>query len=46
MRTKESDIVKIFLLIDEKEIERAVNKTAYIKSYKPDKWKIKNTEGM
>ncbi len=41
------DIVEIFLLIKDEEIERAVNKMAYIKSPKKDAWRIGGEkEGM
>ena len=46
MKDKEKDIIKLFLLIDEGEIIQAERKIKFLKSYKSDKWKIKNLEGM
>jgi len=44
---EEVDIVKIFLLIEDEEIERAVDKVYCIKTYKPkDIWRITKFEGM
>ena len=45
-KDKEEDIIEIFLLITDEVIERAVNKTAYIKSYKDVKKLVNNYEGM
>jgi len=45
-KDKEEDIIEIFLLITDEDIEKAVNKTAYIKSYKDVKKLVENYEGM
>lgn len=46
-KEKEIDIVKVFLLIEEKDIDRAVNKVYYVKLPKRNTWKLgRNTEGM
>ena len=43
---KEKDIIELFLLIADEDIEKAENKVAFIKSYKDDKKLVNNYEGM
>ena len=45
-KDKEEDIIEIFLLITDEDIEKAENKVAYIKSYKDVKKLVENYEGM
>ena len=45
-KEKDKDIIEIFLLIEDEDIEKAENKVAYIKSYKDDKKLVNNYEGM
>jgi len=45
-KDKEEDIIEIFLLITDEDIEKAVNRVAYIKSYKDVKKLVENYEGM
>ena len=45
-KEKDEDIIEIFLLIPDDVIETAVNKVAYIKSYKDVKNLVNNYEGM
>jgi len=43
---KEKDIIEIFLLIADEDIEKAEKKVAYIKSYKDVKKLVNDYEGM
>ena len=43
---KEKDIIELFLLITDEDIEKAENKVAFIKSYKDVKKLVNNYEGM
>lgn len=45
-KEKSEDIIEIFLLIADEDIEKAENKVAYIKSYKDVKKLVNNYEGM
>jgi hypothetical protein len=45
-KEKSEDIIEIFLLITDEDIEKAANKIAYIKSYKDVKKLVDNYEGM